>query len=67
MNRSSIETIALNCLIFEQIAFLRILATDKRTDKRKNEQIDSIDALRRSRCRERRQGTLTSHDVIGVF
>ena len=48
--RSSIETIALNCLVFEKIAFFCILATDRQTD----EQIDSIDALSRSRCRERR-------------
>jgi len=48
--RSSIETIALNCLVFEKIAFFCISATDKQTD----EQVDSIDALSRSRCRERR-------------
>jgi len=46
--RSSIETIALNCLVFEKIAFFCILATDRQTD----EQMDSIDALSRSRCRE---------------
>jgi len=44
---SSIETIALNCLIFEKIAFF---AFWQHTD----EQMDSIDALSRSRCRERR-------------
>jgi len=32
--RSSIETIALNYLVFEKIAFLPILATDRITDKR---------------------------------
>jgi len=48
--RSSIETIALNCLVFEKIAFFCILATDRQTD----EQMDSIDALSRSRYRERR-------------
>ena len=48
--RSSIETIALNCLVFEKIAFFCILATDRQTD----EQMDSIDALSRSRYRQRR-------------
>jgi len=48
--RSSIETIALNCLVFEKIAFFCILATDRQTD----EQMDSTDALSCSRCRERR-------------
>ena len=47
--RSSIETIALNCLVFEKIAFLYF--GDRQTD----EQMDIIDALSRSRCRERRQ------------
>jgi len=46
--RSSIETIALNCLVFEKIAFLHF--GDRQTD----EQMDSIDALSRCRCRERR-------------
>jgi len=32
--RSSIETIALNCLVFEKIAFFCILATDRQTDRR---------------------------------
>jgi len=44
--RSSTETIALNCLC--------ILATDDRTDV----QMDSPDALRRSRCRQRRLNKL---------
>jgi len=49
--RSSIDTIAaLNCLVFEKIAFFCILATDRQTNK----QMDSVDALSRSRCRERR-------------
>ena len=46
--RSSIDTIALNCLVFEKIAFFCMLATDRQTD----EQMDSTDALSRSRCRE---------------
>ena len=49
--RLSIDTIALNCLVFEKIAFFCILATDRQTD----EQMDSIDALSRSGCRERRR------------
>ena len=48
--RSSIETIALNCLVFEKIAFFCILATDRQT----NEQTDNTDAWSRSRYRERR-------------
>jgi len=52
---SSIETIALNCLLsFEKIVFFSILATDRQTDRQTDEQMDSIDALSRSRCRERR-------------
>ena len=31
--RSSIETIALNCIVFEKIAFFGILATDRQTNK----------------------------------
>jgi len=46
--RSSIETIALNCLVFEKIAFLHF--GDRQTDK----QMDRPIALSRSRCRERR-------------
>ena len=44
--KSSLDTIALNCLVFEKIAFFCILATD--------EQMDSIDTLSRSRCCQRR-------------
>jgi len=36
-------TTALNCLVFEKIAFFCILATDKQTDK----QMDSSDTLSR--------------------
>jgi len=46
----SIETIALNCLVFEKIAFFCILVIDRQTDRQTNR----IDALSRSRCRERR-------------
>ena len=56
--RSSIGTIALNCLVFEKIAFFCILATDRQKDRQTNrqtdEQMDSIDALSRFRCRKRR-------------
>jgi len=31
--RSSVETIALNCFFFEEIAFFCILATDRQTNK----------------------------------
>ena len=51
--RSSIETIALNCLVFEKIAvFLHF--GDRQTDKHTDEQIDSTDALSRSRYRKPR-------------
>ena len=49
--RSSIETTALNCLVFKQIAFF--FAFWRQTNIT-NKQMDSIDALRRSCCRERR-------------
>jgi len=43
--RSSMETIALNCLVLRKERFcVRILATDKQADIRTNEQMDSIDA-----------------------
>jgi len=45
--RSSIDTIALNCLLSEKIAFF---AFWRQTD----EEMDSTDALSRSCCRERR-------------
>jgi len=56
--RSSIDTIALNCLVFEKIA---LIAFWRQTD----EQMDSIDALSRFRYRERRLNKLkfiSSHD-----
>jgi len=46
--RSSIETMALNCLVFEKIAFLYF--GDRQTDT----QMDRPIAWSRSRCRERR-------------
>ena len=47
--RSSMDTIALNCLVFEKIDFF---AFWRQTDKQTNRQINRIDALSRSRCRE---------------
>jgi len=46
------DTVALNCLVFEKIAFFAFWRqTDKQTDRRTDGQHD---ALSRSRCRERR-------------
>ena len=66
--RSSIETIALNCLFFEKIAFLHFgdRQTDRLTDKQTNEQMDSTDALSRSRCRERRlNNSKNQSNIVG--
>jgi len=53
--RSSIDTIALNCLVFEKIAFFAFWRqTDRQTNEQTDEQMDITDALSRSRCRERR-------------
>jgi len=49
--RSSIDTIALNSLVFEKIAFFPFW---RQTDKQTDEQMGSIDALSCCRCRERR-------------
>jgi len=48
--RSSVDTIALNCLVFEKKSRFCILSTDRQT----NEQMDSAVARSRCRCRERR-------------
>ena len=59
--RSSIATIALNCLLFEKIAFFAFWRqTDRQTNMQTDEQMDSIDALSRSRCRERRLNNSTT-------
>jgi len=54
--RSSIDTVALNCLVFFRkwrfFAFWR--QTDKQTDRQTDEQMDTLFAWSRSRCRERR-------------
>jgi len=50
--RSSIDTIARNCLVFEKIAFLHF--GDRQTDGRTDKQMDSSDALSHFRYRERR-------------
>ena len=47
--RSSVDTIALNYLVFDKIVFFCIFHCGQ-TD----EQMNSTDALSRSRCRERR-------------
>ena len=54
--RSSINTIALNCLVFEKIAFFYLdnRQTNKQTNRQTNKQMDITNALSRSRCRERR-------------
>jgi len=54
--RSSIETRALNCLVFEKIAFLYV--GDIQTNKQTDEQMDSTEAL--SRCRERRLNNIST-------
>ena len=54
-DRSSITTIAQNCLLFEKIAFFAFWRqTDKQSDKQTDEHMDTTDALSRSRYRERR-------------
>jgi len=63
--RSSIDTIALNCFVFEKIAFLCTYfwrQTDKRTDGQTDKQVDNPYALSRLRCRERR--TNISQSVV---
>ena len=55
--RSSMATIALNCLVFEKLAFY-LHFCDRQTNRQTNKQMDSIDALSRSRCRERRLNNL---------
>ena len=57
--RSSIETIAVNSLVFEIIAFLHF--GDRRTDK----QMDRTVALSRSRSRERRLNNARWDVIIG--
>ena len=59
--RSLIETIALDCLVFEKIAFFLHFGarqTDRQTniltDRQRDKQMDSSDTLCRSRYRERR-------------
>jgi len=48
--RSSMDTVALYCLVFWENRVYSILLTDRQT----HEQMDSTDALSRSRCCERR-------------
>jgi len=60
--RSSIDTIALNCLIFEKITFFGILATDRRT----NGQTDGHDRCVKpqSRYRELRLNNQQQHSAF---
>jgi len=41
-DRSSIDTIALNCLVFEKITFFCILATDRLTDGQTDGQLRCV-------------------------
>jgi len=50
--RSSIETTAQNCLVFEKIAFFLHFG-DRQTNNQTDEQMDTTVAWSRSRCRER--------------
>jgi len=50
--RSPMDTIALNCIVFEKIAFFCILATNRQTNKQTDKQTDSTDALSHSLCHE---------------
>ena len=49
--RSSIDTIALNCLVFLKNRFFLHFG-DRQTNRQTNEQMDSTDAVSRSHCRE---------------
>jgi len=51
--RSSVETIALKCLVFEKIALFCILATDKQTDKQTDGQLRCTKPLSLSRLNNR--------------
>ena len=60
--RSSIDTVALNCLVFVIIAFFLHFGnkqTDRLTDRQTDKQMESSDALSRSRYCERRLKNLS--------
>jgi len=57
---SSIDTMALNCLVFEKIAFFVFW---RQTDRQTDEQMDSTETLSRSRYRERRLNKLQNSGV----
>jgi len=63
--RSSIETMALNCLVFEKIAFLYFgdRQTNKQTDRQTDEQMDRPVAWIHSCCRERRLNKCIGDDT----
>jgi len=48
--RSSMDTVSLNCLVFEKIAFFCILATDRQTDRRTDGQLRCTKPLSLSRA-----------------
>jgi len=57
--RSSIDTIALNCLVFEKIAFVCILATDRQTNGETDGQLRCVNP--QSRYRELRVNKVWNH------
>ena len=59
--RSSIDTIALNCLVFKKIVFLHF--GDRQTDGQTNEHMDRPVAWSHSRCREWRINNTTNYKV----
>jgi len=62
--RSSMETIALNCLVFEKIALFAFWRqTDRQTDKQTNRWTAPMHE-NRSRCRERRLNKLPNHSSV---
>jgi len=63
--RSSVDTIALNCLVFEKNRVFCILATYKQTNKQTDKQMDSTDALSRSRYPEQRLNNTDSLPEFG--
>jgi len=67
-NRSSVETIALNCIVFEKIAFLCTHFGDRQTDRQTNRWTASI-VEATTRCRERRlnKRTQCSLDWTEIF
>jgi len=61
--RLSIDTIALNCVVF--FWENRVFAIWRQTNRQTNEQMDNTDAWSRSRCRERRLNKVIKHCFKG--